>query len=114
LPTHRVTTRDPETNRERNVYAELQAAGIPVAFHSGAEEGAVDLPLMAAYAVAHGLSPAGAMRALTADAADMLSIAGRVGRLQPGLDADVLLLDGSPLDLSSAIVRVWVAGKEIR
>jgi len=114
LPTHLVTTRDPETNRERNAYAELQAAGIPVAFHSGAEEGAVDLPLMAAYAVAHGLSPAGAVRALTADAADMLSIAGRVGRLQPGLDADVLLLDGSPFDLSSAVVRVWVAGKEIR
>ena len=42
--------------RERNRYAELANQGIPVAFHSSAEEGAAELPLMAAYAVANGLS----------------------------------------------------------
>ena len=100
--------------RERNHYAELQAAGIPVAFHSEAEEGAADLPLIAAWAQAHGLSPDGALRALTADAAKMLAIDHRVGRLAQGLDADVLLLDGSPLLPSTSVQRVWVAGKELR
>ncbi len=100
--------------RERNFYAELQSAGIPVAFHSEAEEGAADLPILAAWACAHGLSPDGALRALTADAAKLLAIDKRVGRLAAGLDADVLLLDGSPLDVSTSVVRVWVSGKEIR
>jgi imidazolonepropionase-like amidohydrolase len=100
--------------RERNSYAELQGVGIPVAFHSEAEEGAADLPILAAWAMAHGLSPDGALRALTSDAAKMLAIDSRVGRLAEGLDADVLLLDGSPLDVSTSVVRVWVSGKEIR
>ena len=98
----------------RNPYAELAAEGIPVAFHSGAEEGAVELPLFAAYAVARGMSPAAALRALTYGAAEMLSISHRVGALHEGLDGDVLLLDGEPLDPATSVLRVWVSGKEIR
>ncbi|MDP6989031.1 MAG: amidohydrolase family protein [Planctomycetota bacterium] len=97
----------------RNRYAELAAAGVPVAFHSAAEEGAAELPMVAAYAVSQGMSPSGALRALTVDAAAMMDIDDRVGRLAAGLDADVLLLDGSPLELDTSIERVWVAGREI-
>lgn len=97
----------------RNRLAEIQSAGIPVAFHSEAEEGAADLPLMAAYAVYQGMSPVGALRALTADAAEMLAVDGRVGRLEAGLDGDVLLLDGSPLDIDTRVLRVWVSGEEV-
>ena len=89
-------------------------AGVPFAFMSRAEEGAVELPLVAGYAVSHGLSPQTAMRALTSDAAKLLGIEKRVGRLAAGLDADVLLLDGDPLELSSSVTRSWVAGKEMR
>jgi imidazolonepropionase-like amidohydrolase len=95
-------------------YATLQGAGVPVAFHSEAEEGAVDLPLQAAFAVANGLSPTGAVRALTSDAARMMSISDRVGRLERGLDADVLLLDGPPLAPETSILRTWVAGEEVK
>jgi len=94
-------------------YAELQNAGVAVAFPSEAEEGAIDLPLRAAYAVANGMSPDGALRALTADAADMLAIDGRVGRLAAGLDGDVLLLDGAPLEPETSVVRAWVNGEEV-
>ncbi|MDF1797692.1 MAG: amidohydrolase family protein [Planctomycetota bacterium] len=96
-----------------NRFAELQAAGIPVAFYSAAEEGAADLLLLASFAMVEGMSPAGALRALTADSADMLDIDDRVGRLAMGLDADVLLLDGSPLDGNARVQRTWVAGREI-
>ncbi|MCY2959211.1 MAG: amidohydrolase family protein [Planctomycetota bacterium] len=115
LPQHDVVRATPETGaRKRNRYAELVAAGIPIAFHSAAEEGAVDLPLMAAYAVSQGLGSEAALRALTWDAARMLAIGDRVGMLAPGMDADILLLDGSPLSPSSSVLRVWVAGREIR
>lgn len=115
LLTQRVVDIDPEQGaKKRNRYQELVNAGIPVAFHSAAEEGAADLPLLAAYAVSQGLSPEAALRALTSDAARMFGIANRVGFLQPGLDADLVLLDGSPLDPSSSVLRVWVQGREVR
>jgi imidazolonepropionase-like amidohydrolase len=115
LLTQRVIAAEPKTGAKlRNRYAELAAAGIPVAFHSDAEEGAADLPLMAAYAVSEGMSPESALRALTLDAAHMYAIDSRVGALAPGLDADLVLLDGSPLDVSSSVMRVWVNGREVR
>ncbi len=97
----------------RNRYAELEGAGIRIAFHSLAEEGAADLPTMASYAVANGLSADGALRAVSAGVADMFHIDGRVGRLQRGLDADVLLLDGPPLDPATSVLRAWVNGEEV-
>lgn len=115
LPLHDVVRATPETGaRKRNRYAELVAAGIPVAFHSAAEEGAIDLPLMAAYAVSQGLGSEAALRALTSDAAHMLAIDDHVGKLAPGMDADILLFDGSPLSPSSSVQRVWVLGREVR
>ncbi len=88
--------------------------GIPVAFYSGAEEGAGELSLHAATAIGGGMSPVAALRALTSDAAKILSVDHRIGSLRAGLDADVLLLDGSPLNVSSTVLRAWVGGKEIR
>ena len=91
----------------------LAKSGIPVAFGSGAEEGAADLPFYVASGVHLGLSPAVVVQSLTADAATILGIEDRVGRLAPGRDGDILLLDGSPLDISSKVLRVWIDGEEI-
>lgn len=96
-----------------NRFADLQSAGIPVAFHSKAEEGASDLLMLANYAVVEGMSGAGAVRALTADAAKMMDIDDRVGRLAPGLDADVLLLSASPTELGVRVLRTWIGGEEV-
>jgi imidazolonepropionase-like amidohydrolase len=116
LLTPRIVATDPKTGLAgmRNRYADLAAAGIRVAFHSEAEEGASELPLMASYAISQGMSPEGALRALTADSADLLNISDRVGRLAIGLDGDVLLLDGPPLEPSTSVLRAWVGGEEVR
>ena len=92
---------------------DLSTAGVPIAFPSQAEEGAAELGVFAAIAVAQGLSPVAAMRGLTGDAAKMLRIDNRVGFLRRGLDADVLVLDGPPLEVSSSVVRAYVNGREI-
>ena len=91
----------------------LSRSGIPVAFGSKAEEGAAGLPFYVTSSVNAGLSPVVAVRSLTSDAAAILGIGDRVGRIAQGLDGDVLLLDGSPLSLGSNVQRVWVAGEEI-
>lgn len=98
----------------RNRLVELSAAGIPVAFLSQAEEGAAELGVIAAMAVARGLSPTAAIQGLTSHAAQMLCIDDRVGTLEAGKDADVLILDGSPTEVSSSIERVFVNGREVR
>ncbi|WP_322795726.1 amidohydrolase family protein [Tepidiforma sp.] len=79
-------------------------------------ENAQELVRMAA----QGLSNAAALLAATAWAADLLRISDRTGRLLPGLDADLVLLDADPLaDLSvltcpEAIRVVLRGGKMIR
>lgn len=98
----------------RRDLAALAAAGIPVAFFSAAEEGAVELPLQALAAVANGLSPTAALRALTGDAAALLGLAGRIGTLSVGGEGDLLLLDGPPLEPATSVLRVWVSGEEVR
>lgn len=115
LLSHDVVESRPEDGvARRNRYADLLAAGIPIGFHSAAADGARDLPLMSAYAVAQGLSPVGALRALTSAAADMLTLSDAVGRLAPGLFGDLVLLDGSPLDPRSQVTRVVVGGREVK
>lgn len=97
-----------------SIYARLQRSGVPVAFFSGAEEGAADLLTIATYAVLEGMSPSGALRALTSDTAKMFAIGDRVGRIAAGLDADLLMLDGEPLSPATSVKRAWVAGEEVR
>lgn len=45
-----------------------------------------------------GLSPLEALRAATISAADLLGLADRTGAIEVGLDADLLVVDGNPLD----------------
>ncbi|MEZ6019940.1 MAG: amidohydrolase family protein [Planctomycetota bacterium] len=97
-----------------NRYARLQEAGIPVAFASMAESGAAGLVDYATLAALEDWTPQGALRALTADAADMLSLGDEVGKLKVGNYADVLLLDGPPLVPSTMVQRVWVNGREVQ
>ena len=96
-----------------NRFAQLQGAGIPVAFYSDAEEGAGDLLMLANFAVIEGMSSTGAVRALTGDSAKMMGIESRVGRLAPGLDADVLLLSAGPTAFGVSVLRTWIGGEEV-
>lgn len=114
LLTHQIEIGGATADISINRYARLQAAGIPVAFYSRAEEGAVDLPLMATFAVETGMSPSAALRALTSDAATMMAIDDRVGRLERGLSADIVALSAAPFDPTSEVLRVWLAGREVR
>ncbi len=89
-------------------------AGIPMAFQSGFE-GYVPktrvITFEAAIAVANGLNYNQAMNALTIDAAKILGIQDRVGSLETGKDADVVLYDGDPFEYTSHVLKVFVNGK---
>ncbi|MEU0464031.1 amidohydrolase [Amycolatopsis sp. NPDC006131] len=71
------------------------------------------LVYQAALAVKDGLDPETALRALTVNPAAMLSLDDRIGSLKPGLDADIVLWSGDPLDVMNRAMRVFVRGREV-
>ena len=66
--------------------------------------------LSAAMAVALGADPAVTMRALTSDAARIAGVAERLGSIERGRDADLVLWSGDPLNLTSRVEAVYVDG----
>ena len=69
------------------------------------------LPLSAALAVKGGLPREAALRAITSEAADILGVSDRIGRIETGLDADLVLFRDDPLDIMNAPVFVMINGK---
>jgi imidazolonepropionase-like amidohydrolase len=57
------------------------------------------------------MSEADVLRAVTLTPAEILGVADRLGSLQPGKDADVVLLDGPPLSVKTWVRKVWVRGE---
>ena len=85
----------------------LEEAGVRVLIGTGGGPiGSRDLSLLAALAVGHGLTREGAFEALTLGAAEILDIGDRVGSLESGKDADLLILDGEPLATTTRITHV--------
>ncbi len=98
----------------------LASSGIRVAFKP--EEGGLwsrpsvvwgggDLLEIAALAVKHGMVEEAALRAVTLDAAEIIGMNDKVGSLEPGKDADFLILNGHPLRVRSLPQAVFIDGK---
>lgn len=71
-----------------------------------------ELSLQAALAVRYGLAWEDALRALTIEPATAIGIADRVGSIEPGKDADLVLWSGDPLDPRSHVL-VTISGGRI-
>jgi imidazolonepropionase-like amidohydrolase len=67
----------------------------------------------AALFVRKGMSKDEALRALTINPAELLRLGDRIGSLEPGKDADFLILSGPPLDWESLVEHVFVEGTEV-
>ncbi|NTW41915.1 MAG: amidohydrolase, partial [Cellulomonadaceae bacterium] len=89
----------------------LAAAGVQVAITTDHPVVPINLLVhQAILAVAHGLPRDVALEALTVNPAAMMGIGDRVGALTPGLDGDVVVWSGDPLEVASAVEHVLVAG----
>jgi imidazolonepropionase-like amidohydrolase len=71
-----------------------------------------DLNHQAAAAAAFGLARDEALKAVTLHAAEVLGIADRVGSLENGKDATLMITDGDPLELSTSVLQVYIQGKK--
>jgi imidazolonepropionase-like amidohydrolase len=88
--------------------AELHKAGVPFALVSGY---APNFIAGVRKAIEAGLPREAALRALTLDAARALGVADRIGSLEPGKLANVVLWSGDPLDRRAQVKMVFVDGE---
>lgn len=94
--------------------ARLSRDGVRVILGSGGRDPAAtrDLPLLAGLAIAHGLGRDEALDAVTLRAARALDVADRIGSVEAGKDADLIVLDGPPLE-STTNVRFTISSGRV-
>ena len=93
--------------------ARLAKAGVTIAFMTGDAHNGRNLKQAAGNAVAYGLPWNAALAAMTAVPARIWGLADRYGTLEPGKDADVVIWDGDPLELTTFADAVFIRGREI-
>lgn len=67
----------------------------------------------ATLAVKEGLDSDVALQSITTNPARIMGLDDRVGALKPGLDGDVVIWSGDPLDVMSRALHVYVQGREV-
>jgi imidazolonepropionase-like amidohydrolase len=92
----------------------LAAAGVTIAITTDHPVVPINFLIhQASLAVKEGLDARTALRAVTINPARILGVADRIGSLEPGKDADLVIWSGDPLDVTSRAERAYQDGREI-
>ncbi len=89
----------------------LHEAGVKFAIRSNNAANSRNAPFEAGMAVAYGLPEDAGLRSVTLAAAEILGVADQCGSITVGKRADLVILDGSPLQVTSQVKGVVVGGK---
>jgi imidazolonepropionase-like amidohydrolase len=111
-----IRTSGETANASFETASRLREAGIPFALQSGFESYVPKTRVVlfeAAITAANGQSFANALASITIDAARILGIDGRVGSLEAGKDADLVLFDGDPFEYTTRTCGVIINGVEV-
>lgn len=95
------------------VPAEMAKRGIKIAFASYDTHNSRNLPYAAGYAVAFGLPHDEALKAITLNPAQIWGVDDRLGSLDTGKLANVVVANGDPLDVKTDVKHVFINGEEI-
>lgn len=91
----------------------LVEAGVKIAIQSSSAHSVRNLSYQAGLAVAYGLPHIEALRAITINPAQILGVDHILGSLEPGKLANVIVIKGDPLEITSQVTNVIIKGKEI-
>jgi hypothetical protein len=111
-PTDETSVRQSATER----FAALRAAlpnSIPIALKPSVDSDLEDLFYLVSSLVDDSTTTAQAFASVTSDAAQVLGLEQRVGRLAAGCDADFVVLSGPPLVPGSTVIETYVAGDSV-
>lgn len=111
---------DPQTREDKKIIipSELMDAGVSFVVqsdNSGTRQnlGSGFLWYQAATCVKYGMSEADALRSLTLTPAELLGVDAFVGSIEPGKDADLVILSGAPLSVNTWVDKTLVAGEVV-
>ncbi len=93
-----------------NAAALLHEKGVRFALAQNQDESPRQLLLAAGLAVGGGLDPSVALAAITRVPAEILGVSDRVGSLEPGKDADFVVLTGDPFAATTSVYQVYTSG----
>jgi imidazolonepropionase-like amidohydrolase len=93
--------------------ARLAKAGVAIVLSSFDTHNARNLRQEAGNAISYGLDRDVALRAVTLEPARVWGVADRLGSLEAGKDADLVVWSGDPFELTTGPERVFIAGREM-
>lgn len=115
LPRHR----DDDYDASYTLPARLHAAGVTFAIageqpgYPGGASNVRNLPYHAGCAVAYGLDREAAVKAITLSPAKILGVEDRLGSLEAGKDATLIIVDGDVLESTSNVQQAFIQGSRV-
>jgi imidazolonepropionase-like amidohydrolase len=102
-------------DQEMALPARLWKAGVPFCISDGGSDGSNtrNLPYEASMAAAYGLPRDEALKAVTLYAAQILGVGDKLGSIEPGKIADLMVTTGDPLELDTQVEQVYINGKAV-
>jgi imidazolonepropionase-like amidohydrolase len=91
----------------------LVEAGVKVALQTDSLTPMNYFPILPMYVIKHGLSKEEALKCVTINPAEILNIQDRVGSLETGKDADIVLWSDHPFEFYSKPERVFINGEDM-
>lgn len=92
---------------------EFYKAGVKFAFGTFSNEFSRNLPYQAATAVAFGLPYEEALKAVTVNPAQIWGVSDRIGSIEEGKWADLVITDGDPLETKTQVKQLFIKGKQV-
>ncbi len=113
--THGFPKRDDSPyNEAYTMPLKLHEAGVTFSIASGEEtQHERNLPYVAAMAVSHGLPWDAGLRSITLSAAEILGVADKVGSLDKGKHATLIVTDGPAMEVTTNVTMAFIQGRQI-
>lgn len=93
--------------------ARLYKAGVPIAIQTAADNEVRNLPFEVEYAISYGLPEDAALQALTLNPARFFGVDNRLGSIDQGKDANLIVLDGTPFRVKTHVLAELIDGKVV-
>ena len=105
--------RDADFDEAFTLPKKLHEAGVKYCISSGGGSNTRNLPYHAAKAAAYGLSKDEALKSITLYPAEIIGVADRVGSLEKGKDATLIITNGDPLEITTNVDEMYIQGRKI-
>jgi imidazolonepropionase-like amidohydrolase len=106
-------SRDSDIDEPFTLPKKLHRAGIRFCISGTGASNVRNLPYHAAKAASYGLPKEEALKAITLYAAEIIGVADRIGSLEKGKEATLMVTDGDPLEIMTKVEKLYIQGRDI-